>query len=154
MLFRTDEEREINHHGRPVEVGETKKTKKYNNKKKTKKIQNTKKTKKTKNGRPVKVGDGEAGTGPGSSSDKVGSPSPSYLVMFYFDAKKRQKRQKKTKRTKNRKDKKTNKATPQTNGEENLTSLCFILMFDFYRKWSSLLNNNRWFLFLRRTWLQ
>ena len=66
ILLRTDEEREINHHGRPVEVGEVE-------------------------------------TGPGSSSDKV-------------------------------------------------EGKIYLLMPDFYRKWSPLLN--RWFLFLRRTWLQ
>ena len=140
--FRSDEEREINHHGRPVEVGETKKTKK-----------NTKKTKKTKkinnHGRPVEVGDvgdGEEGTGPGSSSDKVGRKKLPRNV--FFNAKK----DKKGKKTEKKKDKKTNKATPQTKWGGKF--LCFILMPNSYRKWSSLLINNRWFLFLRRTWLQ
>ena len=47
MLLRSDEEREINHHGRPVEVG-----------------------------------DGEEGTGPGSSSDKVGREKLPRYVLF------------------------------------------------------------------------
>ena len=51
--------------------------------KKDKKYKNTKKTKKINHhGRPVEVGDGEEGTGPGSSSDKVGrKKSPNYVLF-------------------------------------------------------------------------